>query len=118
MISPRAVACLLALLTTSLVAAEKPAGPLRLWPKKAPGALGEEGKDTPTITPYWPAPERASGAAFIVCPGGGYRVLAPHEEEPFAQWLASQGIAAFVLKYRLTVDGYRVPTILLDAARS
>ena len=72
----------------------------------------------PTLTPYWPAPEKATGAAFIVCPGGGYRMLAAHEDEPFAKWLAAQGIAAFFLKYRLTVDGYTVPTILLDAARA
>jgi acetyl esterase/lipase len=100
------------------LAADRPNDPVPLWQGKAPGALGEAGKDTPTITPYWPAPERASGAAIIVCPGGGYRMLAPHEDEPFAKWLVSQGIAAFVLKYRLTVDGYHVPTIFLDAARA
>lgn len=91
---------------------------MNLWPVKAPGALGDAPKDMPTLTPSWPDPAKATGAAFIVCPGGGYRMLAAHEDEIFAKWLASQGIAAFSLKYRLTVDGYTVPTILLDAARA
>ena len=98
--------------------AELPTEPLPLWPGAAPGSLGTADKDTPTLTPYWPAPGTATGAAFIVCPGGGYRVLAAHEGEPFAKWLNAQGIAAFVLKYRLTTDGYFVPVILQDAARA
>jgi len=115
---PRIFVLLCAVLLCSTQAADRPMEAVRLWSAAAPGALGEAEKDTPTLTPYWPAPEQATGAAFIVCPGGGYRVLAPHEGEPFAKWLAAQGIAAFVLKYRLTVDGYKVPTILLDAARA
>ncbi len=55
---------------------------------------------------------------MIVCPGGGYNVLAPHEGAAYARWLNDLGIAAFVLKYRLVKDGYHVPTILLDAARA
>ena len=118
MFTPRLLVCCLAFVACSLFAAERPTEAIRLWPGKAPEALGEAEKDIPTLTPYWPAPEKATGAVFIVCPGGGYRVLAPHEGEPYAQWLASQGIAAFVLKYRLNTDGYFVPTILLDAARA
>jgi len=117
MLSPRFILCFL-LLACSAVAADRPTTPQRLWEGKAPEAVGDAEKDTPTLTPYWPAPDNASGAAFIVCPGGGYRVLAAHEGEPFAKWLAGQGIAAFVLKYRLTTDGYKVPVTLLDAARS
>jgi acetyl esterase/lipase len=105
-------------LTLSAFGEDRPVAALRLWPAAAPGALGVADKDIPTLTPYWPAPDHASGAVFIVCPGGGYQNLAAHEGEPFAQWLAGQGIAAFVLKYRLTTDGYRVDTILLDAARA
>ena len=92
--------------------------PLRLWPGDAPGALGKDAKDTPTLTPFWAAPDKATGAVFIVAPGGGYRVLAAHEGDAYAKWLAANGITAFVLKYRLAADGYRVPTILLDAARA
>ncbi|MGH7135825.1 MAG: alpha/beta hydrolase, partial [Pirellulales bacterium] len=48
----------------------------------------------------------------------GYRMLAPHEGEAYARWLNDLGIAAFVLKYRLTSGGYHVPDSLQDAARA
>ena len=109
---------LLASLSLSAQPVARPNEPLRLWPADAPGALGKDAKDTPTLTPYWAAPDKATGAVFIVAPGGGYRSLAAHEGEPFAKWLAANGITAFVLKYRLATDGYRVPVILQDAARA
>lgn len=56
----------------------------------------------PTITPFLPPPGKATGAAVIVVPGGGFKALAIEGEGwPTAHWLAEQGIAAFVLKYRL-----------------
>ncbi|MEO6786790.1 MAG: alpha/beta hydrolase [Chthoniobacteraceae bacterium] len=113
-----AAIALFATLSLSARAAERPTEPIRLWPGDAPGALGKDAKDTPTLTPFWPAPGKANGAVFIVAPGGGYRSLAAHEGEPFAKWLNANGITAFVLKYRLTTDGYRVPVILQDAARA
>jgi acetyl esterase/lipase len=109
---------LLALVPLTLSATERPTEPLRLWSGQAPESLGDADKDTPTLTPFWPDAAKATGAAVIVFPGGGYRSLAAHEGTPFAQWLASQGIAAFVLKYRLTTDGYKVPTTFLDGARA
>lgn len=109
---------LLTLLPFTLIAAERPTEPLRLWSAAAPGALGEADKDIPTLTPFWPEANKATGAAVIVFPGGGYRSLAAHEGAPFAQWLNSQGIAAFVLKYRLNPDGYKNPTITLDGFRA
>ena len=96
----------------------QPARTFPLWPGAAPGALGSAPKDTPTLTPFFPSPEKATGAAIIVCPGGGYAHLAPHEGEGYARWLADNGIAAFVLKYRLGSDGYRHPSMLQDAARA
>lgn len=55
-----------------------------------------------TLTPFLPAPGKANGAAVLVAPGGGFRWLAiNHEGWQVAQALADQGIAAFVLKYRL-----------------
>ena len=111
----------LSLLATFSLTAQpvsRPNEPLRLWPDDAPGALGKDAKDTPTLTPFWAAPDKATGAVFIVAPGGGYRVLAPHEADAYAKWLAANGITAFVLKYRLATDGYRVPVILQDAARA
>jgi acetyl esterase/lipase len=56
----------------------------------------------PTITPYLPDPAKATGAAVVVAPGGGFMSLSMTSEgEAIARWLAEQGIAAFVLKYRL-----------------
>jgi len=118
MISPRVLSLFCLLLAGSAFATDHPTDPQRLWTGRAPEALGDDDKDTPTLTPYWPTPELATGAAFVVCPGGGYRNLAAHEGEPFAKWLNSLGIAAFVLKYRLTTNGYHVPTILLDGERA
>jgi acetyl esterase/lipase len=92
--------------------------PLPLWPSGAPGALGKEDKDIPTITPYLPAPEPASGAAIVICPGGGYGALAPHEGHDYALYLNQHGVTAFVLKYRLGSHGYRHPAMLQDAARA
>lgn len=57
----------------------------------------------PTITPFLPAPEKATGAAVIVLPGGGFTMLSMDSEGwTVARWLADHGIAAFVLKYRTT----------------
>ncbi len=56
----------------------------------------------PTLTPYLPAPGKATGAAVIVAPGGAFLSLSmTGEGSEIAQWLADHGVAAFVLKYRL-----------------
>jgi acetyl esterase/lipase len=89
-----------------------------VWPDGAPGALGKEAKDVPTLTVYLAAPDKATGAAIVICPGGGYAHLADHEGSHYARWLNEQGIAGFVLKYRLGSGGYRHPAMLLDAARA
>lgn len=91
--------------------------PVPLWDGEAPGALGSEDKDRPTITPYL-AGTNATGAAVVVCPGGGYGMLAAHEGHDYALWLNHQGLTAFVLKYRLGAHGYRHPIMLQDAARA
>jgi len=55
-----------------------------------------------TLTPYLPDPKKATGAAVIVAPGGGFRTLSMENEgSEVAQALAARGMAAFVLKYRL-----------------
>lgn len=94
-----------------------PGVPIVLWPAGAPGAIGNEALDIPTLTPYLPPKEKATGAAIIVCPGGGYTHLADHEGAPVAEWLNSFGVTAFVLKYRLG-PRYQHPAPLLDAARA
>lgn len=95
-----------------------PLEPIPLWPGGAPGALGEKDDDKPTLTAFLPAPEKATGTALVVLPGGGYGGLASHEGAGYAEWLAEHGIAAFVLKYRLGSKGYRHPAMLHDAARA
>ena len=89
-----------------------------LWPNGAPGALGTEEKDIPTLTVYLPDPAKATGAAMVICPGGGYGMLANHEGEHYARFLNESGIAGFVLKYRLGSGGYHHPAMLQDAARA
>jgi acetyl esterase/lipase len=89
-----------------------------LWPDGAPGALGESSNNVPTLTVFLPEPEKATGAAMVICPGGGYGHLAQHEGADYARWLNDNGIAAFVLKYRLGTAGYRHPAMLHDAARA
>jgi acetyl esterase/lipase len=89
---------------------------LALWPDGAPGALGTRPEDIPTLT-LFPAPaSTATGAAMVVCPGGGYRVVGNGIE--FAHWLNAVGISAYVLKYRLGSNGYHHPSMLNDANRA
>ena len=59
----------------------------------------------PTLTVYLPPKEKANGAAVIIMPGGGYRMVAAvHEGSEVAQRFNDMGVAAFVLKYRLPSD--------------
>ena len=91
-----------------------------LWPDEAPGSEGKtEGAryrtlndrlvlsniHHPSITVYLPPAEVATGAAVVVIPGGGFRSnWITHEGYRVGDWLASHGVAAFVLKYRLERD--------------
>src|SRR6266566_4305079 len=86
-----------------------------LWPDGAPGAVGTEDRDRPSIGIYLPAAERSSGAAVVICPGGGYGNLSMDKEViQIAAWLNVRGIAGFVLKYRLG-PRYHHPAPLDDA---
>jgi acetyl esterase/lipase len=98
--------------------APTPPPTLRLWQGDAPGAKGTADFDIPTITLYAVPKDKASGAAFVVCPGGGYGGLAGHEGEPVARWLNTLGITSVVLKYRLGSHGYRHPVELGDVQRA
>lgn len=92
--------------------------PIVLWENGAPNAVGKEPLDIPTITPFLAPKETATGAAVLVCPGGGYSHLSEIKEgSDVAKWLNSLGISAFVLKYRLGMR-YHQPNQLLDAARA
>ena len=102
----------------TMIYAQPPTNSFSLWSGDAPGALGKAPKDIPTLTPFFPDEDKATGAAVVVCPGGGYAQLAAHEGEGYALWLNENGIAALVLKYRLGSDGYPHPAMLQDAARA
>jgi acetyl esterase/lipase len=97
------------------LAAQSPRTEL-LWPEGAPGAVGNEDADKPALTVY-PAVQ-PSGAAVLICPGGGYVNLAmDHEGRQVAEWFNSFGVTAFVLKYRLG-PRYRHPAMIEDARRA
>ena len=89
-----------------------------LWEHGAPGALGDQESDRPTVT-YYPALSPAnSGTAVIVLPGGSYHELASnHEGRQVANWLNAMGVTAFLLKYRLG-PRYHHPIELGDAQRA
>jgi len=90
-----------------------------LWEKGAPGALGSDDADKPTLTAYLPeARQQGARTAVIVAPGGGYSHLAAnHEGRQVTNWLNTLGVAAFVLKYRLG-PRYHHPIELGDAQRA
>ena len=109
---------LAALLASATLAAAEIPQSIPLWPGVAPGSEGKTAKEavavsdngeqrvssihSPSITPYLPAKDKATGAAILVVPGGGHRLLAiTHEGYNVGEWLAQRGIAAFVLKHRL-----------------
>lgn len=88
-----------------------------LWPNGAPGALGDGPGDKPSLTVYRPEGS-PTGAAMLICPGGGYGILAKHEGQDYALFLNQKGVTCFVLRYRLGSAGYRHPVMLGDAARA
>ncbi|HEY3330577.1 MAG TPA: alpha/beta hydrolase [Capsulimonadaceae bacterium] len=96
-----------------------PSAPELLWPAGAPLAQGDGDADKPTLQAYLPSDNVAGlRGGVVICPGGGYARLAmDHEGEQIARWLNAQGIAGFVLKYRLG-QRYHHPAELLDAQRA
>jgi acetyl esterase/lipase len=114
---------------------------VKLWPGKAPGETKDIGPEEltqpkpgqadvkrlgkvsePTVTVY-PAPaDRATGAAVIVAPGGGYSILAiEHEGTQTCEWLNTLGVTAVLLKYRVPKREMQMPDNLAaiqDAQRA
>ncbi|MBI1784802.1 alpha/beta hydrolase fold domain-containing protein, partial [Candidatus Sumerlaeota bacterium] len=96
---------------------------IRIWPGPPPGSEDWAQKRTeseigfnkdkvihnvvdPTLTPFLPDASKANGTAIIICPGGGFRILAfDHEGVQVARWLNERGVTAFILKYRLADTG-------------
>jgi acetyl esterase/lipase len=121
--SQHLIPALLLCLQVGLMNAQTPAWPepTFLYPQGAPGAMGTADKDKPALF-HFPAPkDKATGAAVMICPGGGYVVHAmDHEGMQIAKWYNELGIHAFVLRYRLgnwDNPSYRHPTMLEDAKR-
>lgn len=102
----------LLLAQTSMVHAQAGAAvppPIFLWPSDAPGALGNAEADKPRMYAFLPK-TRSTSAAVLVIPGGSYEHVAMgHEGFQVATWLNAQGMAAFVLDYRVKPYGYPVP---------
>lgn len=90
----------------------------QLWPNGAPGAVGSDTLDQPSIM-IFPAPRNtANGAAVVIFPGGGYTHLATEKEGTrIAGWLNTLGVSAFVVTYRLGAR-YHHPSMLYDAQRA
>jgi acetyl esterase/lipase len=89
---------------------------LAAGPKLVDGRLSQV--TTPTLTHY-PAQGTKTGAAIVICPGGGYGILAiDHEGRQIAEAYNKHGIDAFVLKYRLPADGFTHPAPIWDALQS
>ncbi len=86
---------------------------IMLWPGEAPYTAFSPEQSQPSLAPF-PA-ENARGAV-VVCPGGGYSGKAPHEGAPIARMLNAQGIAAYVLDYRVYPCHREAP--LSDAKRA
>jgi acetyl esterase/lipase len=106
------------LVNTTIVSAQQQQ-PLPLYKDSIPNFIFTQDEETttnngvliiskisrPTLTPYLPQQGKGTGAAVIICPGGGYAVeAAGHEGADVAKELSNAGIAAFVLKYRLPND--------------
>jgi len=101
------------------LAEEAPAPKVELlWPDGAPGAVGAEDVDKPSLTICLPPKDKATGGAVVVCPGGAYVMLAKdHEGKQVAEWLNSIGVAAFILQYRLA-PRYHHPCMMQDVQRA
>ncbi len=117
---------LLAIAAAVIWAVQDPASVIPLWPEGVPTAkAGEERMENnrisnvhvPTLTHFPAAGGRSDEAAVIICPGGGYRLLAwSHEGIDVARRLNAMGVSAFILKYRLAEYGHPAP--LQDVLRA
>jgi acetyl esterase/lipase len=127
MTTPKQLLALL-LLPASLLCAETPTV-IPLWANGAPGFENrrdepEQARDywvrhinNPSVTVFLPPPEKATGAAIVVAPGGGHRELVFQAEGvDTARFLNSLGVAAFVLKYRLGREEGSPYSVERDAA--
>lgn len=69
----------------------------------------------PSMEAYLPEKGKGNGIGLIILPGGGYEWLAPHEGAGYAEHFQKQGIACFVVSYRLGNQGFKHPAMLEDS---
>ncbi|MBI1388339.1 MAG: alpha/beta hydrolase fold domain-containing protein [bacterium] len=109
---------LLYVAVTCLLCLSAMAEPMVLWPDGAPGAIGNEDADIPMLTVNLAPKDSNTGAAVVVCPGGGYGALAmDHEGKQVAEWFNRNGINAIILKYRIA-PRYHHPAPMQDVQRA
>lgn len=90
------------LLAASLAQPPEPGTVIPLWDRKAPHAVGDSNSDKPSVKVFPVPADKSSGAAVVICPGGGYGFLADdHEGKQVAEYFNKLGVTAFVLKYRI-----------------
>src|SRR5262249_29186642 len=112
------------LVLVASLALSQPAAPqtIPLWDAKVPHAVGDTPTDKPSVTAFRAPADKANGAAVVICPGGGYAVLADdHEGKQVAEYFNGLGVTAFVLKYRIVQKdrpGPLHPAPLTDAQRA
>ena len=119
---------LLTLLFLIAAGAQAQTSVIPLWPEGVPNAKADPGPERhdderisnvsqPSLTYYPASYDRPARTAVVICPGGGYRYLSfTREGQQYAQWLSGLGIAAFVLKSRLSDYGHPAP--LQDVLRA
>jgi acetyl esterase/lipase len=95
--------------------------PELLWTGAMPDAKGDATEFKPMFTSFTldAKDPKNTGAAVVVCPGGGYQNVAiDHEGWQIARWFNAQGVSAFVLDYRHRGRGYGHPAPMHDAQRA
>ncbi len=109
----------LLMLTFGLLSCQAQSNIIEVWPSNVPDQISEKQEakiatakgdgviriaevTNPILTIYTPPSDKANGKGIIICPGGGYNILAYNlEGTEIAEWLSSLGYTAFVLQYRV-----------------
>lgn len=100
---------LVAMTTIAMTATAQKGTTYNLWPNGAPNTSGNA-TDTAKVTIFLPDQKRATGRAVVICPGGGYSHLAmQHEGTDWVPFFTNQGIAVFILKYRMPRGFHEIP---------
>lgn len=128
--SPTKLGLCLLIVATNVAHAAEPSAVINVWPGKAPGETKEVGPELtqpakpdekppttrltnisqPTLHVFLPPKEKRNGTSVVICPGGGFRILAWDKEgTEVAEWFNSIGVSAVVLKYRTPTSDRQPP---------